>query len=387
MLVENLCQLARKRSFHLCRLLTSVTCLVLSRVNLREWIPKHLRWVFHIVLTADLTQFSNATCLTQSQESQELTLELAEAEIVQIYGAAGSPISFSECTDGPHSSERFFGQGGPVSCCVACEHFVRIPESFGWMCWTEAIPEIVHIHSMDRHHFVGIKLLVLSFTAHPFAEMPQLSFIFFSSSKTDNIPMKLFTCLIEINIAQLYLFPCRSLNVWKYADCCGMEQVVFPFFSFTLEFFLYKNSSHSFFGALTATLPQILQNVCKEKVLQAILILLCQKNATVNATTWFLFIYLLFFEASVHWWLREWLWLGLEEKKNNLEMSHWSLRNYVQWWGEHSFLVMRWGASQCHWRCAECCQSVEKQPQRLNFQNVLFACLHTHRKLLNLRSI
>lgn len=66
---------------------------------------------------------------------------------------------------------------------------------------------------MDRHHFVGIKLLVLSFAAHPFAQMPQLSFIFLLSSKTDNIPMKLFTCLIEINIAQLYLFPCSCLNV------------------------------------------------------------------------------------------------------------------------------------------------------------------------------
>lgn len=71
------------------------------------------------------------------------------------------PSPFSECTDHPHSSERFFGQGGPVSCGVACEHFVRMPESFGWMYWTEAIPEIVHIHSRDGHHFVGIKLLVL----------------------------------------------------------------------------------------------------------------------------------------------------------------------------------------------------------------------------------
>lgn len=119
MLVENLCQLARKEALlpslqALESLLTSVTCLVSSRV---------LRWVFHIVLTADLTQFSNATRLTQSQESQGLTLELAEAEMVQIYGAAGSPISFSECTDDPHSSV--------VSCCVACEHFVRMPESFG----------------------------------------------------------------------------------------------------------------------------------------------------------------------------------------------------------------------------------------------------------------
>lgn len=90
MLVENLCQLARKEALlpslqALESLLTSVTCLVSSRV---------LRWVFHIVLTADLTQFSNATRLTQSQESQGLTLELAEAGMVQIYGAAGSPISF-----------------------------------------------------------------------------------------------------------------------------------------------------------------------------------------------------------------------------------------------------------------------------------------------------
>lgn len=33
---------------------------LVAHVDLREWIPKNLGWVFHIALTADLTQFSNA---------------------------------------------------------------------------------------------------------------------------------------------------------------------------------------------------------------------------------------------------------------------------------------------------------------------------------------
>lgn len=124
--------------------------------------------------------------------------------------------------------------------------------------------------------------------------MPQLSLIFFPSSKTGNIPMKLFTCLIEINIAQLCLFPCSCLNVWKYTDCCGMEQVVFTFFIHIYSSFSStKTQVTLFFLSSHSNSPA---GFAKIKFFRPFFVVpLRQKHATVNAATWFLFIYLLFF--------------------------------------------------------------------------------------------
>lgn len=73
-------------------------------VDLREWIAKHTTLGFHIVLALDLTHFSNVTCIAQLRE---FPLFVAAGENVHTYGVAGSPISYSKRTKGPHCLGSF----------------------------------------------------------------------------------------------------------------------------------------------------------------------------------------------------------------------------------------------------------------------------------------
>lgn len=109
-----------------------------SCVNLREWIPKQMHWVF--ILCSQLTSHSfqmshvsvsrkNSLCnwlrQTMSSPTEQLDLPCSIPSVQTV------------------RSPEFFCQGGPFSCCVVSEQFLRIPESVGKY-WTEAIPEFIH---------------------------------------------------------------------------------------------------------------------------------------------------------------------------------------------------------------------------------------------------
>lgn len=161
--------------------------------------------------------------------------------------------------------------------------------------------------------------------------------------------MKLFTCLIGITIPQLC-----CLNVWEQVICTH-------FFCFLLSF-LSTNLKSLLYGALTATLQQLLQ----DKVCTAGL-------KTCHLECHHIFSIIIWSGCTL--WTERGIVKGTEGKKN-LQMSHCSLRNHVWWWREHSILTMRWRVSQCQ-RYAECWQSVKKNSCKPPFSKCA-VCISAH---------
>lgn len=183
----------------------------------------------------------------------------------------------------------------------------------------------------------------------------------------------------------MQLFECLKI-CWLLRHGAGRIHI---FYSHLLEFFLYKNSSDSFF--LFELSQQLSRRFCKMKFFRPFFVVpLRQKHATVNAATWFLFIYLLFFWSGCTLGTERVVVLGTGvEKKNQKNFKCptglWEMMcddgesiASLRWDGEHHSAT---GG------VPSAARVLKNNPQRLNFQNVLFACLHTHRKLLNLRSI
>lgn len=110
-------------------------------VDLREWIPKHVRWVF--ILCSQLTSHSfQMSHLTQSQVARIHFATGCGRECPGLQSSWISRLLFRACRQST-SSWEFFGQGGLLPWCIVSElcEFVRIPEY-----WTEAIPEIIQIY-------------------------------------------------------------------------------------------------------------------------------------------------------------------------------------------------------------------------------------------------
>lgn len=136
----------------------------------------------------------------------------------------------------------------------------------------------------------------------------------------------------------MQLFECLNI-CWLLWHGAGHIHI---FYSHLLLSFSSTRTQVTLFFELS---QQLSRRFCKMKFFRPFFVVpLRQKHATVNATTWFLFIYY-FFEAGVHRGLREWLRLGLEGKKQPINVP---LLVFEKW------CAMRWRASQCHWRCAEC---------------------------------